>query len=224
MRVIRRVFSFVPPAILAIVLSAAPILHGADAVASSANATHPLGVGDRVPDTIVYSPTGAAVALHAALATRPTVLIFYRGSWCPYCNRHLAALGEIEAQLLALGYQILAISPDTLSGLRKVADKNHLNYQLFSDREMQASRAFGVAFRVADSTAQSYAKNGIELAPIPGEKGFWLPVPSVYLVAPDGTIRFAHTDPDFKARLASADIVAAAERLAKLTNGSSEAR
>ncbi len=183
--------------------------------ASTASAARPLGVGVTAPEATLRAADGATVRLRETFAAKPTVLIFYRGSWCPYCNAHLAALGQVEADLLALGYQILAVSPDTAEGLRKSTEKNKLNYRLVSDRDMHASAAYGLAFRVPEATAASYTSKGVPLAPIAGGEGYWLPVPAVYLIGRDGVIRFAHTNPDIKARLAPADILAAARAGAK---------
>lgn len=184
-------------------------------LAPSAAETKPLPVGAMVPAAAVQTVEGADLDLPAALAGRPTLVVFYRGSWCPYCNKHLAALAEIEPQLLALGYQILALSPDAPAGLKTAAEKNHLNYRLLSDRAMQAAAAFGVAFRVDEKTIKAYAGYGIALAPVPGEpEARWLPVPAVYLIGRDGTVKFVHADPDYKSRL-SADAVLAAAQAAR---------
>lgn len=180
-------------------------------VAPSAAEAVPLAAGARVPAVTVQTVEGAALDLAAAVAQKPTLLIFYRGSWCPYCNRHLAALGEIEPELLRLGYQILAVSPDEAPGLRAAAEKNHLNYRLLSDRAMHAAAAFGLAFRVDTATAEKYRTYKIDLAPVPGEPAArWLPVPAVYVIGRDGVVRFVHTDPDYKARLAPEEVLAAA--------------
>lgn len=180
-------------------------------VAPSAAEAVPLAAGARVPAVTVQTVEGAALDLAAAVAQKPTLLIFYRGSWCPYCNRHLAALGEIEPELLRLGYQILAVSPDEAPGLRTAAEKNHLNYRLLSDRAMHAAAAFGLAFRVDTATAEKYRGYKIDLAPVPGEPAArWLPVPAVYVIGRDGVVRFVHTDPDYKARLAPEEVLAAA--------------
>lgn len=179
-------------------------------LAPAATAVTPLPVGAKVPAVMVKTLEGAEIPLPAALAQKPTLLIFYRGSWCPYCNRHLAALAEIEPQLLALGCQIIALSPDEADGLRQAAGKNRLNYRLLSDRAMRAAAAFGVAFRVDEQTVRTYAGHGITLAPVPGEPGArWLPVPAVYVFGRDGTVKFVHTDPDYKARLPAEAVLAA---------------
>jgi peroxiredoxin len=50
----------------------------------------------------------------------------------------------------------------------------------------------------------------VPLASLPGSsEGAWLPVPSVFVVGRDGIVRFAHSDPDFKVRLAPAAVLAA---------------
>lgn len=191
--------------------SAAP----AGSVPASAEAARPIGIGAKAPDVPVRNVDGATVRLGTLFAAKPTVLIFYRGSWCPYCNRHLAALAELEPQLLALGYQILAVSPDAAAGLRKATEKNKLNYQLISDRDMHAAKAFGVAFRVSENTAKSYTSKGIDLAPILSGDGYWLPVPAVYVIGRDGVIRFAHADADYKARLGATALLEAATAATK---------
>lgn len=181
------------------------------ALAPTAGETKPLPVGARVPAGTVQTVNGATLELATAVADKPTVLVFYRGSWCPYCNRHLAALGEIEPELLKLGYQILALSPEGAAGLKAAAEKNHLNYRLLSDQAMQAASAFGLAFRVEAKTVTAYTGHGITLAAVPGEPDArWLPVPAVYLIGRDGLVKFVHTNPDYKARLSAAQVMAAA--------------
>ncbi len=193
-----------------VVLSFVPGLRAG--LASAATAITPLPVGAKVPAVVVRSVEGADLSLPAVLARKPALLIFYRGSWCPYCNRHLAALAEIEPQLLALGCQIIALSPDDTAGLREMAVKNHLNYRLLSDRAMQAASAFGVAFRVDAETRKTYTGYGIALPPVPGEPDArWLPVPAVYVIDRDGTVKFVHADPDYKVRLSGEAVLAAVQ-------------
>lgn len=71
----------------------------------------PLLIGETLPNLPVYSMDNVATNLGDILS-KPTVLVFYRGSWCPYCNVPLSELAKIEADVLKLGYQIVAISPD----------------------------------------------------------------------------------------------------------------
>jgi len=181
------------------------------ALAPSAAETIPLAAGARVPAVAVQTVDGTGLDLAAVVADKPTLIIFYRGSWCPYCNRHLAALVDIEPELLRLGYQILALSPDEVPGLRAAAEKNHLNYRLLSDRAMAAASAFGLAFRVDEKTVEKYRGYKIDLAPVPGEPAArWLPVPAVYVIGRDGLVKFVHTDADYRNRLSPEDVLTAA--------------
>lgn len=179
-------------------------------LADSAAAATPLVVGAAPPAATVRAPDGRAVDLTELTARRATVLIFYRGGWCPYCQRHLAALAEVEGELRQLGYQILALSPERPETLARAPESTAL--KLLSDREMHAASAFGLAFRVDEKTRQAYAGYGIDLAPIPGEPGDgrWLPVPTVVILDPHGRVRFVHADADYKRRLAPAELLAAA--------------
>ena len=43
-------------------------------------------------DTVVMSKDGSEFNLNAAVSEQPTVLIYYRGGWCPLCNAHFTRL------------------------------------------------------------------------------------------------------------------------------------
>lgn len=187
------------------------VLQAAPTIASSAAEARPLRRGATAPAVKLIAVEGNVVDLGAAFSAKPTILVFYRGSWCPFCNKQLAALGEAQDELTALGYQILAISPDTAEGLKAMAGKNHLNYQLLSDHEMSASAAYGVAFKVPAETEKTYKQYGIALASIPGGEGTWLPVPAVFIVDRTGVVRFAYSNPDYKTRLKNTDLILAAK-------------
>lgn len=174
----------------------------------------PLAVGENAPAATLETPDGHSVDLAALYADKPTVLIFYRGGWCPFCNAHLAELSKIEPQLLELGYQILAISPDRPAELQKSIDKHHLNYQLLSDSSMKLTQSFGLAFRVDDPTVAKYHGFGIDLEKSSGRPHHLLPVPAVYIVDTSGRIRFAHYNPDYKTRLSGDQILTAAKAAA----------
>ena len=98
----------------------------ADQAASSAKEAKPIEVGTAAPDAGLRGLDGNDVTLHAIVAGKPTVLIFYRGSWCPYCNLHLSDLVTVEEELRSLGYQIVAISPDRPEELNKMTAADHL--------------------------------------------------------------------------------------------------
>ena len=76
-----------------------------------------------------------------------SILIFYRGGWCPYCTKQLSGIAEVESEILKLGYQIIAVSPDQISKLNETGDKSKLNYQLLSDSASILANAMGLVFK-----------------------------------------------------------------------------
>lgn len=58
-------------------------------VANSADKVKPLLVGASVPPLTLRTVDGEQFDLSEAIAAKPTVLVFYRGGWCPFCNAHL---------------------------------------------------------------------------------------------------------------------------------------
>jgi len=197
---------------LAVLCLATPVVgraqHGAP---TSAQDITPLLIGASVPDVTLQTPDGKAFNLKATVAKKPTVLIFYRGGWCPYCNTYLGQLQAAEAGLLNLGYQILAISPDRPPKLGESVEKGKLTYTLLSDSSMKAAQAFGIAFRVDDVTLEKYKDYGIDLEAASGEKHHLLPVPAVFIVGTDGVIAFVYANPNYKVRLTPEVLLAAAK-------------
>jgi len=182
--------------------------------ADSPDKTTPITVGRPVPAVTLTTVDGKAFDLRKSVAAQPTVLIFYRGGWCPYCNGHLKALGMIEPDLKALGYQILAISPDRPAELARSIEKQSLEYTLLSDSDMLAARAFGLAFRVDDTTVALYkTKYKIDLEASSGRTHHELPVPAAYIVDTTGTIRYAFTDTDYKVRVSPEDLLREAKSI-----------
>lgn len=183
----------------------------ASQVAPSAAEAKPLKAGDTVPSVTLRSASGESVRLADALAGKKTVVVFYRGGWCPFCNRHLAELAGIQGDLARLGYQTIAISPDRPEELAKAEAQGKVEYRRLSDSKAEAIRAFGLAFRVDDKTFETYRDQyKIDLEKSSGEAHHLLPVPAVFLTDEKGMIRYAYTNPDYRVRLKGADLLAAA--------------
>ena len=182
----------------------------AEKVADSPDAATPLAKGATVPDVTLKTVDDEDVKLREVVAEKPAALIFYRGGWCPYCNKHLKDVQSIEDEISQAGYQIIAISPDDPAHLRKSLDQHELSYKLLSDTKMDAAKGFGLAFRLDTKTLEAYKGYGIDLAKSSGGgNSDALPVPAFYLVNKEGEITFAHTDADYKKRLSTKEILEA---------------
>lgn len=171
-----------------------------------------LVAGDPIPEGQLLTVEGDAVALDSLVEEGPAILIFYRGGWCPYCQRHLVELAGIEDELTGLGYRIYAISPDRPEVLRGFEGADEVGYTLLSDKTMTVSYLFGLAFEVPGDTVAMMSKDyGIDIEGASGEKHHLLPHPALYVVGKDGRIDYAHVNPDYKERLSGEDVLAAAK-------------
>jgi peroxiredoxin len=200
---------------LLLVCSSAASAHG-DAAQKAPNSPadiQPLLLGATVPSVELKTIDDRSVALSEVIGGKPALLVFYRGGWCPYCNLQLQGLRLIQDQLGELGYQTIAVSPDSPASLRKTLDKTPLEYTLLSDSSANAISAFGIAFRVDDATVEKYQGYGIDLASAAGSDHHLLPVPAVYLVDANGTLQFSYVHPDYTSRLPENVILAAAQAI-----------
>ncbi|WP_238430131.1 peroxiredoxin-like family protein [Chitinophaga agri] len=163
----------------------------------------PLLVGERIPVVTLPDALGNNVELNKAIAEKPTVLIMYRGGWCPYCSRQLSGLQEALPELEKLGYQLIAVSTDAPAALMESATKEKLGYTLLSDADLHLSMQLGIAFKAPKTYWEMLTRTT-------GGKdtGLLLPVPSVFILDRTGVIHFEYINPDFKQRM-SADLLKA---------------
>jgi peroxiredoxin len=169
----------------------------------------PLLIGEKIPNVTLKSVENTDVDLTELISKKRTVLVFYRGGWCPYCNAHLAALAEAEKELLDLGYQIIAISPDAPANLKVTDDKEKLNYLLLSDSTGKLSKSVGIAFQAPENYKATIAKGS------DGMNNSFLPVPAVFILNVNAEIEFEHIAPNFKNRISNDLLIAVAKSLNK---------
>lgn len=181
-------------------------------VADSAEDICPIKVGTKIPSVNVRNLEGENVDLSLLTTAKKTVLIFYRGGWCPFCNMQLANLKDIENDLVNLGYQLVAISIDKPEKLKESIDKNKLSYNLLSDSKAEASIAFGLAFKVTDDYNKMLLEHNMNLEEASGENHHILPVPAVFIVDENSIIQFEYVNPNYKVRLDGDILLKAAEK------------
>lgn len=123
----------------------------------------------------------------------------------------MGQLQEIEDTVVALGYQIIAISPDRPEKLKAGPKTEGVKYLLLSDSNVSAAKAFGLAYRVDTNTVKKYIQFGIDLEDASGETHHILPVPAAYVVGTDGIINFEYINPNYKVRIDPELLLKAAE-------------
>ncbi len=177
----------------------------------SADQVQPLLAGMKAPDFTLRDVRNQPFQYKTDAQTKPIVLTFFRGGWCPYCNLHLSEMRLAEKQLKEMGFDIWFISIDKPELLFESLDDPDITYTIYSDSSLDATRAFGLAFRVSDELNERYLGYGIDLERASGENHHVLPAPATYIIGTDGIINFAYINPDYKVRLHPDVLLAAAK-------------
>jgi peroxiredoxin len=178
-----------------------------DAMPKSATDIAPLLIGEKIPNITLKSSANTDVQLVDLLKKKKSVLVFYRGGWCPFCNMHLQALAEAEKQILDQGFQIIAISPDAPANLKITEEKDKVKYTLLSDSKAELIKAVGIAFEAPENykSVINVHSNGVNTN--------FLPVPSVFVVNTENEILFEYVSPDFKHRISAELLVSVLKNL-----------
>src|SRR5262245_32679402 len=84
--------------------------------------------GDVFPDLVIDVVDGRRIKLPRDLGGSYAVILFYRGSWCPYCCAQLAAFSRAKERLAAAGITIVALSVDDKGTSAALVEKLRLNF------------------------------------------------------------------------------------------------
>lgn len=186
----------------------------ADSTSNSPTVSMPgLAVGDPAPDVHLMAVDGRSVQLASLYRNGPIVLTFYRGGWCPICNRTLSAwAGKLDA-LKAAGGTFVALTPEKPELAVQTRKKSGGDYAVFSDGAFAAAKAFKVHFTVDDSTKSKYQQLGLKVADS-NVSGTWeLPAPATFVIDREGIIRYVFAEWDYRERADPDQVIAAVRSL-----------
>jgi peroxiredoxin len=167
-----------------------------------------LFINSKAPDFKGTDQSGVAVNLKDARKKGPVVVLFYRGYWCPYCNRELRRFQDSLNLIVEKGAQLIAITPEGADGITKTVEKTGIVFPVLSDADMKIAKSYQVAYAVDDRTLGRYKNADIDLLTLNGQKQAMLPVPAVYIVNKDGSVTYRFFDADYKKRVWVKDILA----------------
>lgn len=192
-----------------------PNLVFAKSIAESSDTVSPLLNGQFIPKVDITMVDGTSQPLSSYLDNQKTILFFYRGGWCPFCNTQMGQLKKIEPKLKAMGYKLVGVSTDAPQDLQKSISKMALQYDLLSDFNSELSQSFGLAFFTDEATTKRYVKRLDLTNPLKkngsGDARLVLPVPAIYLIDENGLVQFNYVNPNFKVRLHEQVLLKAAE-------------
>lgn len=175
----------------------------------SAESQTGIAVGTKAPTFSALKADSTTFTLNDALKKGPVVLIFYRGHWCPVCNKHLANIQDSLKMVTALGASVVAVSPQKPEYLDKMSKKSGATFNLLYDENYLIANAYGVSFKPKTSQLMVYNNMlNAKLKKSQSDKSQTLPIPATYIINKDGTIIWRQFDPNYKNRSSVKDIIA----------------
>ena len=159
-----------------------------------------LAVGDKAPVFSGKDSQGETFDLDKKLKKGDVVLIFYRGQWCPYCNKQMSSLNDSLQMINAKGASLVAITPETVENVSKTIVKTKASFPIISDNNLAIMKSYQVDFAVDQTTQDRYKKFGIDFAVANGSNGANLPVPATYVIGKDGKIKYVFFNSDYRLR------------------------
>jgi len=164
--------------------------------------------GDAAPDFTAKTVAGNQVVLSEELKKGPVVIIFYRGEWCPVCNRYLSNFQDSLSYVTAAGAKVLAITPETPDNAVKMIDKTGATFTVIPDPSEQIMKQYDVMFNVTEAYQQKI-RNALEadIASNNDKKDAALPVPATFIISQEGIIVYRQFDLDYHIRASVKDIL-----------------
>jgi peroxiredoxin len=166
-----------------------------------------LKVGDMAPDFTATNQDGKTVQLKNLLTKGDVVILFYRGQWCPYCNKQLSKINDSLAAITAKGATVLAITPETEENVTKTLKKTKASFDILSDKGLAIMNSYKVSFAVDEKTIGKYKGYGIDFEKANGANGANLPVPATYIIGKDGKVKYVFFNTDYSKRASVKDIL-----------------
>lgn len=163
-------------------------------------APYQLKKGENAPNFSGIDQNGESFDLYETLKEKPVVLMFYRGFWCPHCNKQLSQMEDSLSFITEKGGMVVAVTPEKPESISKTVEKTGASFKIIHDKDLEIMKLYQVAFRLEESLLKKYKKWGIDVEDSNGSNGPNLPVPATYIIGKDKKILYAFFDPNYKKR------------------------
>src|ERR1700733_9129732 len=145
-------------------------------IAHTQSAPEGMFLGSKAPDFKGKDPEGKEVRLKDLLKKGKVGLIFYRGQWCPYCNKELTRLEDSLQLIKDKGATLIAVTPEKPESIIKTITKTKASFPILFDDGLKIMKAYDVAFEVPENTITRYKNAGLDIEANNGTNGKFLPV------------------------------------------------
>lgn len=167
-----------------------------------------ISVGAEVKNFTATGLNGMQFNLEEQLKKGPVVVMFFRGQWCPVCNKYLSRVQDSLEFILGKGASLIAISPELPENLAETKEKTKAEFILLHDKDYKIAKEFDVLFKPDRSTRILYnTALGANLDEAHGASEVLLPVPATFIVGKDSMIKWRQFDHNYNKRASIKDIL-----------------
>lgn len=159
-----------------------------------------LFINSKAPDFKAQNQYKNEVHLKDVVKKGKVVLVFYRGQWCPFCNRYLKKLEDSLQLIIEKGATLIAVTPEKPESISKTIENTKAEYSILYDEGLKIMKAYDVEYEVPENTLTRYRNTGIDLIENNGKNGNYLPIPATYIIDKELNITYRFFDPDYKKR------------------------
>ncbi len=122
-----------------------------------------LFIQSKAPDFKAKDQNGKEVRLKDLLKKGKVVLIFYRGQWCPYCNKYLKKLEDSLQLIKDKGATVIAVTPELPENISKTIEKTNAEFSILFDEGLKIMKAYDVEYELPENTVTRYRNSGIKI-------------------------------------------------------------
>ena len=177
-------------------------------VVTAQEAPEGLFIASKAPDFKATDQNGNEIRLKDVIKKGKVVLVFYRGQWCPYCNKELSRLQDSLQFIIDKGATLLAVSPELPENVSKTVEKTKATYSVLYDKDMKIMKAYDVEYEMTENDVTRYRNSGLDIEKANGKNGKFLPVPAVFIIDKDATVTYRFFEKDYKKRPSVKEILA----------------
>lgn len=174
----------------------------------SVEETNGLQVGDTVEFFTARDQNDSLFQLSSELEKGAVIVVFYRGEWCPFCNKHLKSIQDSIALIHEKGAQVIAVSPENQTHLVEMVQKTGSTFRLLHDENYEICQSFDVLFQPTNGEITKYNTFlNADLENAHNASEVLLPVPATFIINQDGVIVWRHFEHDYKKRATVNEII-----------------
>ena len=164
-----------------------------------------LTAGIEVSDTInelqAIDSRGKLFSWQANELNEKIVIVFIRGKWCGYCNKHLSHLQDSLSQITAKGASVVIVSPEKPEFIKETIEKTKIEATILYDSGYVIMKQFDVLWAPKEKDLKKYSKYfGDTMKKSHSDDTQRLPVPATYILDENGLVLWRHFDRDYSNR------------------------